>query len=522
MPYALESASRFRSAHRIVTSSSLVRRACVVFAAVAFAAGATARAQPLGADPAGAEVRARLDAEEAARKAAEDRLAAAEKALADQAAASKQAADALAAQKQAIDALAAQLAAEKAAREGAMADLAKSAAKTPVVGSRWDGLTLSGFAEFDYFHRQSSIDQLDNSTGAPLNQDRFFVKRIRVRVNADYGRAFGSIELDANSVNGPQARPMDIEISYSLAPRVRGGTSPAVVTAGVFKIPFGQEIGESDPDRLFLERSLTERALFPGEYDLGARVAGTWRAFNYAVAAMNGDPVGEKAFPYRDPNGAKDIVGRVGVDAMLGTARLIAGASALDGTGFHAGSPATKDQIVWRDLNEDGVVELTEIQNIPGQAATPAANFSRFAVGADLRFILPVRSVGDFEVRGEVYVAKNLDRGLVIADPIASGRDLRETGYYAQVLQGLPHGLQAGVRYEHYNPDSDVTDLQSGNVVPSDQTFTTWALACSYRYVGYRFVVEYDVNRNHLGRGPDGTPTNLRDNALMMRWELRY
>jgi hypothetical protein len=35
-------------------------------------------------------------------------------------------------------------------------------------------------------------------------------------------------------------------------------------------------------------------------------------------------------------------------------------------------------------------------------------------------------------------------------------------------------------------------------------------------------MVEYDVNRNHLGRGADGTPTNLKDNALILRTEVRF
>ena len=522
MTYALHNARAFRCAHRIVTRSSLVRRAGVAGAVIALALAAPAAAQPMGADPGGAQVNARLDAEEAARKAAEDRLAAAEKALADQAAAQKQAIDALAAQKQAIDALAAQLAAEKAAREGAMADLAKAAARTPLVGSRWDGVTLTGFTQIDLMFNQESIDQLDNSTQAPLNQDRFFVKRARVKAALDYGRVVGAIEFDGNTVNGPQVRPMNVEAGFSLTERARGGTSPAIVSAGIFKIPFGQEIGEADTDRLFLERSTSERAMFPGEYDLGARIAGSWRAFNYALAFMNGEPIGEKAFPLRDPNGAKDIVGRVGLDTLLGTAHLIAGASALEGNGFHAGTPATKDQIVWRDLNEDGVVELSEIQNIPGQPASPSASFSRFALGADLRLVVPVATLGDLEVRGEVYVAKNLDRALVIADPIASSRDLRETGYYAQILQGFPHGLSAGVRYDHYDPDADVTSLQSGNVVPSTQTFTTFAFAGALRLGNGRVVVEYDVNRNHLGRGADGTPINLKDNALLVRTEVRF
>jgi hypothetical protein len=476
----------------------------------------------MGGDPALAGLDARLAAEEAARKDAEARLAAAEKALADAQGAAKANADAIAAQKAALDDLAAQIATEKSRSEAAAAGFVKTATLTPMVGSRWDGITLQGFAQLDYSNRQSSSNQLVDATGAPLNQDRFYVRRARVKLVADYGRMMGALEVDANTVNGPQVRPMNIEASYSLVDRARGATSPAVVTAGVFKIPFGQEVLESDTDRLFFERSTAERALFPGEYDTGARLAGTWRAFNYSVAAMNGEPIGEKSFPLQDPNGSKDLVGRVGIDTAFGSSRVVAGFSALSGTGFHKGAPATKDTLVWRDLNEDGAVELSEIFDIPGHAATPSSSFDRFAIGADARLVAPVPGLGALELRGEVYVATNLDRGIVPADPVASSHDLRELGYYAQVLQELSKRVQVGVRYDHYDPDADTTDTQSGVLVPSISAFSSTAIAAALRFENGRLVLEYDVNRNHLGRAADGTPGNLRDNALLVRAEVKF
>src|SRR4051812_6647692 len=40
---------------------------------------------------------------------------------------------------------------------------------------------LSGFLQADYVRSQESEDQLADGTGAPLNQDRFLVRRARVR-----------------------------------------------------------------------------------------------------------------------------------------------------------------------------------------------------------------------------------------------------------------------------------------------------------------------------------------------------
>lgn len=77
---------------------------------------------------------------------------------------------------------------------------------------------------------------------------------------------------------------------------------------------------ESDRERLFLERSTTERALFPGEYDVGARLQGGWRSCATSLAVQNGEPIGEKSFPVRDPNHQKDWVGRLGIDGGEGRA----------------------------------------------------------------------------------------------------------------------------------------------------------------------------------------------------------
>src|SRR5262252_6127987 len=169
------------------------------------------------------------------------------------------------------------------------------------------GVALSGFAQLDYQTRQSSQDQLNNATSAPLNEDRFLVRRARAKVELDYGLVGGALEFDGNTINGTTARVVVAEASLNWRPYLQ-------VAVGLFKTPFGFEILQSDRDRLFMERSTAERALFPGEYDAGVRVQGSWRVFRYMAGVMNGEPLGEKLFPGRDPNGDKDFVGRLGID----------------------------------------------------------------------------------------------------------------------------------------------------------------------------------------------------------------
>ncbi len=147
----------------------------------------------------------------------------------------------------------------------------------------------------------------------------------------------------------------------------------------------------------------------------------------YSVAFMNGEPAGETTgFPGQDPDSGKDLVGRAGVDVrFLGRARVASGFSFLNGTGFHPGTPGTKPSVTWNDTNGNGIVDPGEITAIPGQAATASQTFSRFGLGGDLELSYRWPIVGNTVLYGEIYSAKNLDRGIQPADPISAGRDLR-------------------------------------------------------------------------------------------------
>lgn len=478
-------------------------------------------------DPKQVELEQKLAEEQAARQAAEAKQAEQAQALAAQDAQLKAQADAQAAQAQRLDAVEKRLADEAAARAEAEARVSgvekKTAATPPAVAATRVGIGITGFAQVDLSMRQSSEDQVVDSTGEPKNEDRFQLRRARFKVTADYGHVLSGLELDANTVKGSQVRVVGAELSYQLPGDGAGAPPLVLATLGLFKIPFGYEVLQSDKERLFMERSTSERALFPGEYDLGARLSGGWRFLRWALALQNGDPLGEKAFPGRDPNSAKDLTGRVGVDARIGErVSIAAGFSALTGTGFHKGTPQTKDVLVWRDVNEDGSVGPGEIQVIPGQAATASENFDRFAVGGDLHLSVVLPVLGKLDLAGELVVATNLDRAVLVADPVTQHRDLRELGWYAAATQELGERFVLGVRYDHYDPDSDANVLQGGMVVPGDASYSTLSLALGLRYQHGRLVAEYDLNRNHLGRDVTGSPTNLEDNAFVLRGQVEF
>jgi hypothetical protein len=383
---------------------------------------------------------------------------------------------------------------------------------------------ISGFLQVDWIvHNQESQDQLSGSTGAPLNQDRFTLRRGHLRADVDKGAVSGALEVDANTTNGPQVRPIEADISLKWPPSADARWPIVTATMGLTRIPFGYEVQELDCARAFLERSTVMEALFPGDFDLGVRFKVNYRFLEWSFGVMNGSPIGNKVFPDLDPVRAKELVGRVGVSfEVTPVVRLEAGVSGDAGTGFHAGSVATKPQLVWQDLNGDGLVEPNEIVAVGGSPATPSEVFHRFALGGDVRLVVHVVPLGDLSFRGEAVDAINLDRGLEVADPISAGYDLRELGWSGGATQELTKWAMVGLRYDLYNPNADASQQFAATLVPVNRTYSTVALMGMLRYGQDRLLLEYDINRNPLGVGANGAPTTLADNALTLRAQLVF
>ena len=84
----------------------------------------------------------------------------------------------------------------------------------------------SGFLQVDAVAwSQASQDQLNPSTGEPLNQTRFLIRRARLRAEVDWRMLAGAVELDGNTVNGYQARLIGAEASLVWRNPTRAGAA---------------------------------------------------------------------------------------------------------------------------------------------------------------------------------------------------------------------------------------------------------------------------------------------------------
>ena len=149
------------------------------------------------------------------------------------------------------DSLRAEVARQGAAIQDLKASLDKEKSKTENPGIR-----ISGFIQADWvIHDQASQNEIDGSTGLPLNLDRFTLRRGHVRVDAEQGLVLGSLEIDANTTSGPQVRPIDAEVSLRWPEKPDARLPSFMATLGLMRIPFGYEVQELDYVRPFLERA---------------------------------------------------------------------------------------------------------------------------------------------------------------------------------------------------------------------------------------------------------------------------
>ncbi len=383
------------------------------------------------------------------------------------------------------------------------------------------GLVVSGYVQAQYESSQLSEDQLQQG-GNPLNQNRFLVRRGRVRVDRAWEYAAVAVEVDGSTTRGPYFGARRAEASLVYRNKTKGLPPLIMLTAGLTEIPFGFELTDSSRRRVFMERSTASLAYFPGEPDVGARLSGGIGFFRYAVGIMNGEPIDDR--PGRlasDPNSAKDVMGRVGVDIKASPKLDVSGGvSFLTGKGFHKGQDAGKNGVVWRDLNENGAVDSGEVSAIPGIAATPSQNFNRWGVGADVQLGYKT-PIGWSRFYGEVTVASNMDRSLFVADPVTTGIDVRELGYSLGVVQEItPWGL-AGFRFDAYDPNSDFLDKRGGKLIPTNQSIKTLSPVVGFVLPGRgRLLFQYDFIRDALARDTRGVPTDLKNDQLTLRLQV--
>jgi hypothetical protein len=388
-------------------------------------------------------------------------------------------------------------------------------------------LHWSGYLQAQYQHDASSQDEL-SPDGQSLNRDQFALRRGRLRVTADAAVTTaqalqGLMEFDGSTHRGPQATIRRAQLGWRWQPT--SSRQPVLaVTAGLTSIPFGSEL-RTAPDRLgFLERSAGSQAWFSGPVDTGLRVHGPIGWFHYDLAVMAGAPLDDRAAqPKTDELAAVEWVGRLGLQADSGDVwHVDAGLSWLSGKGLSHGRLASKAQLAWQDFNDNGSLDTGELVALPALAQRPSQVFERWAVGVDVSAVLRTL-VGQTTVAIEAAAGSNMDRGLWVADPVATGLDQRSTIAVVSLLQRLPWPVTLGVRASWYRPDLDLLDARRGVLEPLGQRFDVFAPQITWHmHPDAELRLEYERIDDRLGRDAVGRPVDLANDRATVRAQLRF
>jgi hypothetical protein len=288
--------------------------------------------------------------------------------------------------------------------------------------------------------KQDTVFNTASGNGVPgltTNGDYFRLRRARLKLELEPSEwARMVFEIDPTLMGGPDNATGTIARNIE-AQGIAHWSTDVVTTfgMGIFKIPFGFEVLQTDADRPFIERSWWERNVTPGEFDTGAKAYTTalHNRFTGQFAVINGNMLGEKTFSLQpDLNKGKDIVGRLNYDF----GPFDVGASGYYGQG-----------------QEVSLASLAFKQ------------YPRYAWNIEAAIHHRFLQIGDTRVFAEFDRGQNMDRAVNYSAQIAlpglppdivNGKVVSkdELGYWARIEQDITRWSTLAFRYDKYTPDS--------------------------------------------------------------------
>ena len=162
-------------------------------------------------------------------------------------------------------------------------------------------------------------------------------------------------------------------------------------------------------------------------------------------------------------------------------------------------------------------------RSIPGTPGEPSQTFDHDALGVDVAVHWCLRGPGTAARSFEGALATNLDRGLIYADPIARvARPPRARLRRSALVQDLGAARAAGVRYDRYDADRDATEQAGVTIVGVHACSRRSRVMAARRDGTKRLIVEYDHERNPLGRDDDGAPTTRERDRVTLRAQVGF
>jgi len=399
--------------------------------------------------------------------------------------------------------------------KGALDGLNETYLETKATVDALKKIKISGYIQAQYKYNDPIGD-------SPVLHSNMTIRRGRFKVNYDNGstQLVYQLQADEGSVTSK-----DIYLSFKEQYLKTFG-----ITAGLFVRPFGFETPFSSNVMEYPERAKVVTTMLPGEEDLGVMLevtpTGSLSFLDLKVGLFNGNGIAKEV----DNN--KDIIGRLGYKISFDEAGV-----SVDG-GFSGYFGNVLKDAYSRGKNrlysfKSGAVNYADTAKIDRKG-------ERQYMGADIQTYFSIPGVDEYlggsSLKAEVITGKQPGTSSSSALYVPAKGDLyirNFLGYYISFVQNIGTTAQFVVKYDSYDPNTDLKSSQIGSVSKSgsgDLFYTDLGLGLVYHWdENVKITAYYDMITNETTPNVKST-TDLtkdftkdqKDNAFTLRMQYKF
>lgn len=375
-------------------------------------------------------------------------------------------------------------------------------------------IKLSGYIQAQF--QSADIDGVPSIAGGNFAagiHNRFMIRRGRLKVAYDNEITNYVLQIDATE------KGLGLKDAYVLfkEPWLKSFG----LKAGVFDRPFGFEISYSSSSREAPERSRMYQTLFPGERDLGL-------SFEYSPFVPFEDFLGYFNFKgglfagngiAPEVDNQKDFIGRLGFSVPFYEENL-----AIDGgvSMYVGGVKLAAGKSIFTVNNPTSAT-----------VDTKTTYADRNYLGLDMQVYYALPLLGNFTLRGE-YINGKQPGGSSASSSSPTALQAGDlylrnfSAYYLNYVQNLGDKNQLVVKYDVYDPNTDVAGDQVGAVAAAklgagDIKYSTLGIGLVHYWDdNIKFVFYYDNVSNETSSKLASLNSDLRDNVFTFRIQYKF
>ena len=381
---------------------------------------------------------------------------------------------------------------------------------------------ISGYIQAQ-FQAAETAGQPSFSGGnfAPNVKQRFTVRRGRLKVTYDNDLTRFVLQPDFTQ-DGVTIKDAYVQVTE---PWMKTLT----LTVGIFNRPFGFEIEYSSSNREAPERSRITQTLFPGERDLGAKLAITpqskeWNFLKLDLGIFNGSGPTTNDF-----DSHKDFIGHLVLQFPMPSHGL-----GIDiGGSAYLGGVRQPGSVVYKNVGilPNGVKGFLK----DSSAANIDESADRNYLGADAQLYYDLPIMGGLTLRGEYLTGKQTGTFTSTISPSSQPTEIVRrnfNGGYFYYVQNLGLTNQFVLKYDWYDPNTDANARDIGapgsNFNLGDIKYSTVGIGWIYHWdANVKFMTYYDiVNNEKINSLATGSLAPLRDeikdNVFTFRVQYKF